>query len=908
MVDRIDEITFNGLDRPAMFFGAPVKPLGFLFLALCLISATVSAFLGGKAFFLVGLIIPIHTILKFVCERDENALRVLRYSIKYYCLYRFNFNRSIRFMFLSKNPIFDKLTFLPIVTFKKKDNIMKFKSDFFSKISQRQFCSADFLPKIIQHVTEDIIYYKDGRFGFGFKLTGFNFEGVDEDYLYHKYKIFNQALMTLSKNFGKNCQISAITKHRKINFDPQYEFKNIFAKRFTQKYLKNINQQDCFVNDFYLFVVIKENQYQQGLKKIKDQINLFMTALADFEPEVLSTYRNENGVIFSEIYELLGSLINLSDEQIPLSSCHAYESLPKASIHFGNNLIEIRNNQQTKWAKLFDLREYGLSKLKVLTPVLDLPFEYNLIHHFHLIDRGNILSKINKQLNEFESVGDQAIFQQAELLEMQGHVSSNTVSAGILASSLIIIAPTPQEASYNASKAIAEFLRSGGFIYEKAGWSAPATFFAQIPGSKEIPRTLTKAITNFSHIAYPYNHSTGKKNNNPLGDGSAIMPLITTSKTLYWFNFHYTEAKEKNNKKPVLGHTLILGKSETGKSTLLNTLLTFSLRFEPYIFALDLDLGMEIFIRAIGGQYFQLKIGQDTGINPFHLKPTDENIDFINSLIEMCAGNNLTSEEEKDIHGAVKTVMQLALEQRDFNHLLQNIDSRNLKNNLSKWVRGGRFGWVFDNPKNIHQPEDFEIVGFDVTEIFKFGEDYPPTEPLLAYIFHLRHLFMQKVAKTKRPIATVIEEFWFASQFPKIAEEIKKVLKSERKRHNFAILVSQSPADAIRSTIFEPIIEQTATKIFLPNPSAEYENAYQRCGITKTEFERVVNLGEKSRQFLIKQGHQSAVAQLNLSGFDDEMAVLSGTSSNVEILHEVLKEVPNHQPETWLDIFIRSVK
>lgn len=76
---------------------------------------------------------------------------------------------------------------------------MTFQSDFFKKISKRQLFIPNFLPKIEQHITENIIYYDEGYFVFAFKLSGFNFEGVDENILYHKYKILNHALM----NFGK---------------------------------------------------------------------------------------------------------------------------------------------------------------------------------------------------------------------------------------------------------------------------------------------------------------------------------------------------------------------------------------------------------------------------------------------------------------------------------------------------------------------------------------------------------------------------------------------------------------------------------------------------------------------------------------------------------------------------------
>lgn len=92
---NIDEVTFNGLDRPAVFLGAPIRPLGICFIIITMISLILSLICGLKSFLLMGIILPIFFILKFVCENDENALNVLRYSFKFFFLYRFNLNRAI---------------------------------------------------------------------------------------------------------------------------------------------------------------------------------------------------------------------------------------------------------------------------------------------------------------------------------------------------------------------------------------------------------------------------------------------------------------------------------------------------------------------------------------------------------------------------------------------------------------------------------------------------------------------------------------------------------------------------------------------------------------------------------------------------------------------------------------------
>lgn len=100
---------------------------------------------------------------------------------------------------------------------------------------------------------------------------------------------------------------------------------------------------------------------------------------------------------------------------------------------------------------------------------------------------------------------------------------------------------------------------------------------------------------------------------------------------------------------------------------------------------------------------------------------------------------------------------------------------------------------------------------------------------------------MDKVAKEDGILASIIEEFWYAARFEALQDIMLKILKTDRKRGGWLILVSQSPEDAISCPIFPAIVQQTPTKIFLPNPDAEFENSYERCGLTLKEFEELSN-------------------------------------------------------------------
>src|SRR3546814_3152185 len=82
--------------------------------------------------------------------------------------------------------------------------------------------------------------------------------------------------------------------------------------------------------------------------------------------------------------------------------------------------------------------------------------------------------------------------------------------------------------------------------------------------------------------------------------------------------------------------------------------------------------------------------------------------------------------------------------------------------------------------------------------------------------------------------------------------------------------------------------EQTATLVLLPNPNASREDYVEGLKLTDAEYQVVKSLDERSRCFLVKQGHASSVCQLNLRGMDDALAVISASTDNIEVMHGVL--------------------
>lgn len=140
--------------------------------------------------------------------------------------------------------------------------------------------------------------------------------------------------------------------------------------------------------------------------------------------------------------------------------------------------------------------------------------------------------------------------------------------------------------------------------------------------------------------------------------------------------------------------------------------------------------------------------------------------------------------------------------------------------------------------------------------------------------------------------------------FQDLAQNKQRVI---RKQNGIFVFATQEPGAVLDSPIAKTLVQQCATFVFLPNPSADRKEYIEGFKLSPAEFELVKGLGERSRRFLVKQGDNSAVAELNLDGFDDELLILSGTPDNAEIAEEVIAEV-GEDPAVWIPIYLTRVR
>ncbi|MGA7439310.1 MAG: VirB4 family type IV secretion/conjugal transfer ATPase [Luteibacter sp.] len=785
------------------------------------------------------------------------------------------------------------------------------------------------------HVSPTVVKTTGGDYLLVWRLGGLPFVGREEWELEHKHNTFNRLLQTLRAPDFTNVAfwVHDIRRRRRMKDDSKFGY--AFNQQLNDAYFDALSTQKLMQNELYVTMIYRpvvsgkrfaeksadvsrlEAEQAQAITTILELAGNVEAVLKDYAPYRLGLYETPNGVVFSEILELYGYLLNRIDEPVPALSAPVYDYLPVSRQRFSaktGDYVLTAPNGVNHFGAILNLKEYVDGTYPgILNGLKYLDFEYVITHSFSPMGRQDALKALERTKGMMVSSGDKAVSQIVEMDHAMDQLASGNFVLGEYHFTIAIYAASQDALSQQIAATRAE-LSNAGFVTVKEDLAVTAAFYAQFPGNwRYRTRLANLSSLNFLGLSPLHNFATGKKENNPWGN--CVTTLQTTNGQPYYFNFHATHPAENSLGEKAIANTMVIGKSGTGKTALINFLLSQVQKLDPAptIFFFDKDRGAEIFVRACGGNYLALENGKPTGFNPFHCERNEENVQFLADLIKVLAGKSVySSREEEDIFRAVENMLDTPMHLRNmtnFQKSLPNLGDDGLFVRMRKWTAGNSLGWVFDNPHDTVDLSRANIIGFDYTDII----DNPEVRaPVINYLLHRLEALIDG-----RRLIYVMDEFWkILDGKGGLKEFAKNKQKTIRKQNGMGIFATQSPEDALASDISAALIEQTATMILLPNPNASREDYVGGLKLTDAEYQVVVSLDERSRCFLVKQGHASAVCQLNLRGLDDALAVISASTDNIEIMHEVLQVRgeaegihPDHlRPEQWLETFYENRK
>ncbi len=662
----------------------------------------------------------------------------------------------------------------------------------FGAVSRRERPLSVHIP-YARHVNDRVIRTDDGVLLTTLKLDGFCFETADMSDINVRLLARNDLIRTLG---GSRYAVATHIIRREVTPQIRSDFDHPLCAEIDRRYDAMLAKRRMFVNDIYVTILRRGQQGSVGsfdavmkkllgrktregassdlheaLNELEDVTVAIKASLGAYGAKQLSVV-DRDGIWSSEPLEFLIQIVNGAlPRPMALPRMKLGEALASKRVFFGRNALEIRgaSPDDTRYGAMLSVREYpGMTGPGMLDSMLSAPHEFILSQSFAIIDKtesGASIDRVSRQVDMSDAAGSivSETLEDArdELLGSEVLYGQHTLTVMCLGRDL----PEVQR----CVTSVGATLTDRSVIWVREDLNLEPAFWSQLPGNFAYgARTAMISSRNFAGLSSLHNYPSGRAHGNHWGP--AISVLETVSQTAYYFNYHVRD----------LGNFTVVGPSGSGKTVFLGFMAAQSQRIKPRpkLVLVDKDRGMEILVRALGGQYEVMRPGEPTGFNPLQLPDTPANREFLFSLISFMVrpanGSALNAAEEQVIRNAIGSLMGVPVESRnlgDFATLLRGrikASDDDLYTRLGSWMKDDQRGWLFNNPKDSFSMSS--IFGFDMTAVL---DDPVIRTAALMYIFHRVEELLDGT-----PVMIFLDEGWRLLDDEVFAAFIKDKLKT----------------------------------------------------------------------------------------------------------------------------------
>lgn len=739
---------------------------------------------------------------------------------------------------------------------------------------------------------------------------------------------------------------------KKITYDHSLQYENSFSQSLADTYGAKLSTKQFFVNDIYLTPVYRASTgaveglansinrksaddhaaiKNKGIQEVGAIATRLEQSLRKLAPHRLGIEKNADGYEMSEAATFYCEILNGRTIPIPARRNAVHNAIQNSELNFGDEVIEIAGNASSRYVGLLGLKApYSVETLRadILHSLFSAPIEYILSQSLVFNSTSDAEKFLRVQLKQFESTEGTEILQ-AQLVDARNRLQAGQYSMCGHEFTLAIYGDTILELNQNIQIAEAALIEKSIQVIRHSRGMLIAQYFGMLPGNFSTKRLASQPLSsdNFAAFFPLHNYLVGSAQGSQWGMPVALVE--TPHGAPYFINFHnnkneviesgfdlgYSDVDEEAgddsnalSQKTENGNARFIGNAGDGK-TVAQTFLRSMLQKKktvrgPYTsYAFDNDLGQLIYINAIGGQYFEFRNGEKSGINLFSLVDTPRNRDFILTMIKWCAEQDRayvpSVDDEKQLQKSINFVytQQSANKQR-FARVLDYLQSQPLKTALGRWVGEGAYAWVLDNQLDRFDLTNYNAFGFDMTD---FLQNELAKTPIISYLFHKIN-----ESRSGKPYSIDIDEAGIALADPGLQVRVGKEARTIRKKNGIITLATQNPLDLSAEKLEGTLINQLPTGFYFPNPTAKWAE-YEALGLSRREFELVKSgMSSTPGTILLKKGITSNVIRIDLSGMNQYLAVLSGNEPNVLIYREIRQRLgQDAPPEVWLPEFYK---
>ena len=312
-----------------------------------------------------------------------------------------------------------------------------------------------------------------------------------------------------------------------------------------------------------------------------------------------------------------------------------------------------------------------------------------------------------------------------------------------------------------------------------------------------------------------------------------------------------------------VGHTLVLGRTGSGKSVLLALLAAQFRRYpKAQVFVFDVGDSMWALAHAAQATHYDLARGRPDALQFQPLARIDEPAErvwageWLETLVAL-QGVSVTPPMRARIDRALELVARNEPPQRTLTELAVQLQHDVLAAALRPYTVAGPYGELLDAARDDLAEGRFQV--FEMQHLLALEERI--ALPVLLYLFRR---IEQRLDGS--PTLIEIDEAWMALMNTRFAAQVNEWLLTLRKRNAAVVLATQSPAQLAELRNRHTIVDSCATKIYLPNPDARTEGQaplYRDLGLNEREL-AIIAQGVPKRHYYLKAPRGSRLFELGL--------------------------------------------
>ncbi len=368
----------------------------------------------------------------------------------------------------------------------------------------------------------------------------------------------------------------------------------------------------------------------------------------------------------------------------------------------------------------------------------------------------------------------------------------------------------------------------------------------------------------------------------------------------FLFNFHNQEVSHNNAKEiaRVNGHTLIIGATGSGKSTLISFLMMSALKYQNmHLLAFDRMQGLYSFTKFFKGHYHD---GQSFSINPFCLEPNLQNLEFLQSfflsMFDLAPSRDKEALEDMNaISSAIKSLYETlypkAFSLLDFKETLKRTSSNQLGLSLEPYLNNPLFNALNDA---FNSNAFLNVINLDAIT------QNPKDLGLLAY--YLFYKILEESRKNDSGFLVFLDEFKSYVENDLLNTKINALITQARKANGVVVLALQDIYQLSGVKNAHSFLSNMGTLILYPQKNARELKHHFNVPLSETEISFLENTPLYARQVLVKNlgNGSSNMIDVSLEGLGRYLKIFNSDSSHVNKVKALQKDYPTEWREKLL--------